>query len=230
MTLDGLTGRGVRVAVIDSGVNPAHPHIHGVSGGVEITALGETSHYIDRLGHGTAVMAAIAEKAPAALLYAVKVFDRTLATTAGRILQAIDWAIGQQIQIANLSLGTGNSAHRERFAEMIAKASAAGLVLVAAEGSLPGDLPGVIPVALNWECPRQEYRCANRDARPYFYASGYPRPIPGVPDDRNLNGISFAVANMTGFVARAREACRHGSLAELQAVLIEGAAGACKSE
>jgi hypothetical protein len=37
-----------------------------------------------------------------------------------------------------------------------------------------------------------------------FRASGYPRPIPGVPADRNLHGISFAVANVTGFVARAR--------------------------
>jgi len=32
-------------------------------------------------------------------------------------------------------------------------------------------------------------------------ASGYPRPIPGVPNSRNLNGISFAVANTTGVLA-----------------------------
>ena len=38
-----------------------------------------------------------------------------------------------------------------------------------------------------------------------FFASGYPRPLPGVPPARNLNGISFAVANMSGFVARACE-------------------------
>jgi len=38
-----------------------------------------------------------------------------------------------------------------------------------------------------------------------FRASGYPRPVPGVPPARNLHGISFAVANMTGFVARACE-------------------------
>lgn len=34
-------------------------------------------------------------------------------------------------------------------------------------------------------------------------ASGYPRPIPGVPPERNLKGISFAVANVTGVLARA---------------------------
>ena len=36
-------------------------------------------------------------------------------------------------------------------------------------------------------------------------ASPYPRPIPGVPVERNLNGISFAVANVTGMVARGAE-------------------------
>jgi len=34
-------------------------------------------------------------------------------------------------------------------------------------------------------------------------ASGYPRPVPGVPPSRNLKGISFAVANVTGLMARA---------------------------
>ena len=38
-------------------------------------------------------------------------------------------------------------------------------------------------------------------------ASGYPRDIPNVPRERNLKGISFAVANASGFVARALEAC-----------------------
>jgi hypothetical protein len=38
-------------------------------------------------------------------------------------------------------------------------------------------------------------------------AAGYPRDIPGVPRERNLKGVSFAVANATGFVARALEAC-----------------------
>jgi len=46
-----------------------------------------------------------------------------------------------------------------------------------------------------------------------FSASGYARPIPGVPPERNLNGISFAVANMTGFVARACEGLEDRSYA-----------------
>jgi hypothetical protein len=36
-------------------------------------------------------------------------------------------------------------------------------------------------------------------------ACGYPRPIPGVPPERNLQGISFAVANASGLLARVLE-------------------------
>jgi subtilisin family serine protease len=71
----------VRIAVIDSGVHAQHPHVNGVAGGVAIMPDGrEETDYIDRLGHGTAVTAAIREKAPDAEIYAVKVFHDTLAT------------------------------------------------------------------------------------------------------------------------------------------------------
>jgi hypothetical protein len=40
-------------------------------------------------------------------------------------------------------------------------------------------------------------------SEPVFYASGFPRPIPGVTPEKNLKGLSFAVANVTGLVAAA---------------------------
>ena len=45
-----------------------------------------------------------------------------------------------------------------------------------------------------------------------------------MPPERNLNGISFAVANMSGFVARAREEAGHGSIAEIVRLLSDGCA------
>src|SRR5207248_7245420 len=71
---------------------------------------------------------------------------------------------------------------------------------------LPGSLPSVLPVHLDWTLGRDEYRIAEFDRRRAVAASGFPRDIPGVPRDRNLKGISFAVANATGFAARAFEA------------------------
>ncbi len=203
-----LTGRGVRVAIIDSGVNPAHPHVNGVAGGVHLTANSEEPNYLDFIGHGTAVAGAIREKAPDALLYAVKVFGQTLTTTADIIIRAMEWAIERDVQIINLSLGTLNAKHREKFEQAVTAATKRDIVIVAAremngQPSLPGCLPAVLGVGLDWECPRDSFRWD--EAQQLFLASGYARPIPGVPPERNLNGISFAVATMTGFVAQAIE-------------------------
>lgn len=200
--------RSVRVAVVDSGIHPGHPHVRGVAGGISFTSGdGPDSDYLDRLGHGTAVAAAIHEKAPDAELYAVKIFDRALSTSIERLVAAVGWAIDSGMQIINLSLGTSRSEHRDVLARLVARATARGTVIVAAAEDdgvewLPGALSGVVPVRLDWDCPRDEYRVEQRSGRALFLASGFPRPIPGVPPMRNLNGVSFAVANICGIVAR----------------------------
>ena len=64
-SLAGRTGRGVRVAIIDSGVHVGHPHVGAIAGGVAFDEHGlEHADLVDRVGHGTAVAAAIHEKAP----------------------------------------------------------------------------------------------------------------------------------------------------------------------
>lgn len=206
----GATGRGVRVAVIDSGVNPRHPHVGPVGSGVAVTMDGAIVEgedaALDQLGHGTAVTAAIQEKAPDAGYLPVRVFHTSLRTTAATLIRAIDWCIAERVDIVNLSLGSPNAAHADAFAAVVARAARAGVLLVAAREAneapcYPGCLPTVLGVGLDWDCPRD----ACRIEAGVLHASGYPRPIPGVPPRRNLYGISFAVANMTGLAARACE-------------------------
>jgi subtilisin family serine protease len=199
----------MRVGVIDSGVHASHPHINGVAGGVGITRDGrEEADYVDRIGHGTAVTAVIREKAPAAAVFAVKIFYDELATRIEPLVCAIDWCLRNRMDMINLSLGTAKSAHEAVLRAAVDRVTAAGAVVVAADedGSvrwLPGSLPGAVPVLVDWECPRHEYRTSQlQDGRLVYRASGYPRPIPGVPPERNLKGISFAVANVTGLLAR----------------------------
>jgi len=196
--------------VIDSGVHAAHPHIGGVAGGVTIGTEVDENIYTDVIGHGTAVMAAIKEKAPQAEYFAVRVFYSSLRTTVDLLLRAIEWSIANEIDVINLSLGTRNPAHKDRFASVIARALEKGAILVSAreaEGvpALPGSLPGVIGVDLDWDCPREAYYCKTTPEGLAISASGYPRSLPGVPRARNLHGISFAVANTTGFVVQACE-------------------------
>jgi subtilisin family serine protease len=207
----GATGRGVRVAVIDSGVHPDHPHVGAVAAGVSIDADGRLGvDAVDRLGHGTAVAAAIRDKAGEVELVPVKVFDRQLRATVDALEAAIDWAVGASVDMINLSLGTANPAHEARLVAAVGRAVAAGVVLVAAgpDGGtrwLPGSLRGALPVLLDWECPRDDVRVSvdgPLTTHPRIVrASGYPRPIPGLSPERNLKGISFAVANATGVLA-----------------------------
>jgi len=206
------TGRGVRIAVVDSGVHADHPHVGGISGGVGIGPLGDLrDEHLDRLGHGTAVAAAIREKAPECELLAVRVFDRTLATTGQALVAAIDWSALQGVQIINLSLGTSNQEHAPALAGAVAKAATHGAIVVSAAPQedaawLPGGLPGVVAVDVDWDCPRDECRVVSASAGGIrLSASGYPRPIPGVPPERNFSGLSFAVANATGLLALAVE-------------------------
>ena len=70
--------------------------------------------YVDRLGHGTAVTAAIREKAPAAEIFAIKVFDRELAATGVALVAACERAIEHGAHIINLSLGHAERRSRSR--------------------------------------------------------------------------------------------------------------------
>lgn len=192
----------MKIGIIDSGVHAAHPHVKGVAGGVGILRDGrEETDYTDRLGHGTAVTAVIREKAPAAEIYAVKIFHDSLATHIEPLVAAIDWCVRHRMDRINMSLGTDNPAHAGKLAEAVRRVCDGGGLLIAAAGWLPGRLPDVISVEVDWDCPRDEYRTCERDGRLIYRASGYPRPAPGIPPGRNLKGLSFAVANVTGLLA-----------------------------
>lgn len=203
-------GSGVTVAIIDSGANVPHPHLPAVAGGVAFDPLGTRSDdWVDRLGHGTAVAAAIHEKAPGAELWVVKVFDRRLATSVPALIRAIDWAAERGIRLVNLSLGTPNDARVEDLQRAISGAAARGTLIVSArrhEATVwyPGSLDGVVAVESDPKCPRDRvHPVIGRDGRGFVRASPFPRPIPGVPPELNLHGISFAVANVTGCLAAA---------------------------
>jgi subtilisin family serine protease len=196
-------GQGLTIAVIDSGVNIKHPHIYARTHGILLDGIGHES-FEDTVGHGTAVMAAIQENAPGAEYFAVKLFGNSLRASSTQLMQAIEWAIQTRVAIVNLSLGTPNFDYRQPMRELVNRAQDAGVILVAARNArpstpvLPGSLEGVIGVDVDWTLPRDRFRVEGD----VFFASGFPRSLPGVPPTRNLNGVSFAVANMTAFVAR----------------------------
>lgn len=215
--------RRLRIAVIDSGVNPAHPHVGEIAGGVTITAHSEEPGFLDQLGHGTAVMAAIQEKAPDADYFAVRIFEARLQTNIGVVIRAVEWCVRHEMDIVNLSLGTTNAAHASRFAPCTNSLIVVSARFAGSKPAYPGSLNSVIGVEADASLSRDRYSIRADEGQVTFLASPYPRPIPGVPKERNLNGVSFAVANMCGFVAR--ECMTSGKLSCDQVVtqLISGA-------
>ena len=199
----------IRIGIIDSGVNLGHPHIGNVAGGVTICSNSDTlsQGFQDRLGHGTAVAALIHHRAPEAELFAVKVFDQALSTDLTTLLSAIDWCLSHQMDLINLSLGTTNNEHRCAIEAAVARTRAAGGIIVSAaeiDGvpALPGCLSGVIGVQSDPTKAPGELGEISLQGRTVITAAPWAREIPGVPREKNLYGISFAVAHVTAAVAR----------------------------
>jgi len=179
----------MRIAVVDSGVNPSHPHIVRVDDGASF--CGDATH-LDYLGHGTAVMAAIQEKAPHAEYAAVRIFHRALRTDLATLEAALEWSIDwvRDGGFINLSLGVR---HPGALSDLVARATSRGIALVTAVGGV-----GSILADADATLARDRYEV--RDG--IYFAAPFPRPIPGLPPERNLSGVSFAVANVTGLLAR----------------------------
>jgi subtilisin family serine protease len=191
----------VRIGILDSGVCRSHPHVGKIVDGVTITAAGPVAGYEDHLGHGTAVAAIIHHLNPEADLVAVKIFDRKLATSLPVLIRAIDWCLQHDIQVINLSLGTLNPDHRGAFEDAVVRTRQAGVVIVSAlemngAAALPGSLAGVIGVM-----EADEYQINHRYGKLVYTAPPFPRDIPGVPRERNLKGVSFAVARVSAQIA-----------------------------
>lgn len=134
-------GKGVRVAVVDTGISSQHPAIWpNYKGGINI--LSPQSPPEDFNGHGTHVAGIIAGRgekvnllgaAPRASLYAVKAFDRRGVANLSDLLASIDWCIGNRMDIINMSFGMSNVSELLRYA--IQKAHRKGIIMVAATGN-----------------------------------------------------------------------------------------------
>ncbi|RWZ59076.1 alkaline serine protease [Halobacillus fulvus] len=135
----GLTGDGIKIAVIDTGVNTSHPDLK-IAGGV--TFVEDTTTYEDENGHGTHVTGVINAQnnnigtigvAPEAEIYAVKALDRGGIGNESDVMAGVQWAIDHDIDIINLSLTAPYAS--ENLKEIINKAHQNGIHIVAASGN-----------------------------------------------------------------------------------------------
>ena len=228
LSFQALTGAGVRVAVVDSGVDPTHPRIR-VAGGVALSVgkdgrVEQAGEVADKAGHGTACAGIILRKAPAASIYSVRIFDESLSAEGSVLVAALRWCLDEGMDVVNLSLGTTDPGFRRPLAEAAREAVGAGVILVAAEHnegleSYPAVLPDVIGVAGG--------KIAGRYG--FHYREGKPIECVARGDEQRLcwlqprevmtAGTSFAAPHISGIVALIREASPGAGLEEVREVL-----------
>ncbi len=204
-----VKGRGVPVALIDSGINARHSHVGPVSGGVAVSLeegrLVWDDDFRDSLGHGTAIAGIIRAKAPAVNLYGVRIFQRSLNTYPTVVAAAVKWAADRGISIINLSLGTANSRYVPILQEACEYAADRGGIIIAAAGSAafpgwPAALNCVIGVQAGTGCGWNDYSF-HPGSLVEFTAHGFPRSLAGRPQSLNLRGNSFATGHLTALAA-----------------------------
>jgi len=153
-------GAGVKIAIIDTGLDYTHPALAGkVDGGYSaLTKTENPKDYMDDNGHGTHVSGTAAGShipglvgvAPQARLYAVKVLDADGSGATSDVIDGIVWAAKHGMQVVNMSLGAPTDSPAMR--EAVQYAAAMGVVIVAAAGNsggavgYPGAYPEVIAV------------------------------------------------------------------------------------
>lgn len=201
------TGRGVRVAVVDSGVEAGHPDLAG--------QVVFNENFVDNRAppaenHGTAVAGIIAARAdngigiagiaPQARLLALRACwqaaqDQTLCTSLG-LAKALYAAIQQSAHIINMSLGGPDD---RLLALLLDQAQARGAMVVAAlpssGGPFPANHPGVLVVGSAPPLPQGAVLAPGRDVPSTAVGGGWSL----------VSGSSFAAAHAAGLLALVRE-------------------------
>ena len=225
----GSTGKGVRVAVVDSGIEYDHPALGGsVRGGVmvEYDPQAEDDYRIepddqpqDPAGHGTACAGIIHALAPEAELYSVRVLGKDFKGRAIQFAAGLDWAIENGMQVVNLSLSTSKEEYYGMFHDLADQAYFKNIILVSAVNNIPAPsypslYSSVISVAAH----------ESHDPFTYYYNPSPPVEFgaPGIDLEVAWNekqtmistGNSFAAPHITGIVTLIR--AKHPELTPFQ--------------
>ncbi|XCW04822.1 type VII secretion-associated serine protease mycosin [Streptomyces sp. HUAS MG47] len=162
-------GKGVRIAVVDTGVDDVNPQLRlAVDASAGKDLVGTTDGTVDEAGHGTKVAGIIAARpyagtgfvglAPEATIIPVRQTDGRSSGAADAMAEAIDHAIAQGADVVNISQDTSRPLTADSpLGRAVARAVAADVVVVASAGNdgkdgrarntYPAAFPGVLAVA-----------------------------------------------------------------------------------
>lgn len=224
----GATGRGVRVAVVDSGVEADHPALEGcvdADAGLEVTVepdgttVDHPGPHPDAFGHATAVAGIIHTLAPDASITSVKVLGAGLGGKAAGFLRGLGWAVEQGFDVINLSLGTTRRDWALAFYEVCDQAYFRNCLLITAANnavrpSFPSLYGSVTSVACNLATDPLRFHY-NPDPPTEFLARGIDVDLAWKDGGRMTGtGNSYAAPHIAGIAALIRS--KHPTLRPFQ--------------
>lgn len=214
----GATGEGIRVAVVDSGIEADHPALEGcieVDRGVAIgvddmgRVVEQTGRHEDSVGHGTACAGIIHSLAPDARVTSVKVLGAGLSGKASAFIRGLGWAVEQGFDVINLSLGARTRDWALPFYEVCDEAYFRGCFIVTAANnvyrpSFPSLFASVASVACN--LAKDPFRFHyNPDPPTEFLARGIDVEVAWRGGTRIVGtGNSYAAPHISGIAALIR--------------------------
>jgi subtilisin family serine protease len=226
----GATGAGIRVGIIDSGLENDHPRLAGRVVRNVAVELGEDGPRVvedeprDLFGHGTACGAIILSLAPEVELVSVRVLGADLRGKGTAFAAGLEWAIDEGIHVLNLSLSSKSEALFPVFHDLVDRAYFRSIALISAANNVPAPsypslFGSVFSVAAHDE--PDPWRLYYNPAPPVeFGAWGVDVPIAWKDGGSTVaTGNSFAAPHVAGIVALIRS--KHPDLTpfEIKAIL-----------
>jgi subtilisin len=139
----GADGAGVRVCVLDSGVEAAHPLVGGLDGALEVVTGGDGALSVapaepdDSAGHGTACASLIRAIAPGVSLTSVRVLTSGKHGSGAALLAGLSWAIDEGFDVINMSLSTTKPQFSDALRELSDRAYFRRCLMVASAHNMP---------------------------------------------------------------------------------------------
>lgn len=139
----GADGAGVRVCVLDSGVDDSHPLVGKLAGSMDVVTGDDGAPSVvptdsgDGSGHGTACASLIRAIAPAVSLTSVRVLSSGRHGTGAALLTGLRWAVEEGFDVINMSLSTTKPAFCEELRELSDAAYFRRCVIVASAHNMP---------------------------------------------------------------------------------------------
>ena len=206
------TGAGIRVGIVDSGLERSHPRLNGrvVQSVAVVLEDGEPrvvpDDGADLYGHATACGGIILGMAPEVELVSIRVLGADLRGKGTAFAAGLEWAIENGIDVLNLSLSSKSDAMFSVFHDLVDQAYFRGIPLVSAANNVPAaSYPSlfstVISVAAHGEA--DPWRLYYNPSPPVeFGAWGVDVPIAWKDGGSTVaTGNSFAAPHVTGMVA-----------------------------